>query len=105
MNALLDIAAVYVHFSTTGFVFPKPLPVPREEAERGEEGQVRQRADPGGRSRQEQAVVPLSMLRQRLEGIWASASSNRRLAEVKKEERDENHDTLHTVCRSTYSSM
>lgn len=45
-------------------------------------------------------MVPLSMLRQRLEGIWASASSNRRLAEVKKEERDENHNTLHTVCRN-----
>lgn len=28
------------------------------------------------------AAVPLSMLRQRLEGIWASASSNRRLSEV-----------------------
>lgn len=40
----------------------------------------------GGRRRQQQqqhGVVPLSMLRQRLEGIWASASTNGRLSEVR----------------------
>lgn len=39
--------------------------------------------DPGKAGGRQQAVVPLSMLRQRLKGIWASASTNGRLSEVR----------------------
>ncbi|CBN78159.1 RHD3c, RHD3/Sey1 family GTPase involved in the ER-to-Golgi traffic [Ectocarpus siliculosus] len=62
-----------------GFIFRKPR---RQAGVVGWEGAVRQRAEnPGGRHTLH-APVPLSQLRQRLEGIWTSASSNNRLAEA-----------------------
>ena len=64
-------------FFTEGFVFSKSQR--REGVAR--DGQ-RVEAGAGGEGRQ--AAVPLSMLRQRLEGIWSSASTNERLSEVGK---------------------
>ncbi|CAN0292538.1 unnamed protein product [Ectocarpus sp. 6 AP-2014] len=62
-----------------GFIFRKPR---RQAGVVGREGAGRQRAEnPGGRHTLH-APVPLSKLRQRLEGIWTSASSNNRLAEA-----------------------
>lgn len=55
----------------------------REERSEGSESSESSEGD--GRHDQEgaaAALVPLSMMRRRLEGIWASAKANDRLAEV-----------------------
>lgn len=60
-----------------GYVFPGDR---QEEGERSGKGSPKKGnpGEPGGR-----AMVPLSMLPQRLEGMWASASTNVRLSEVR----------------------
>eukprot|EP00903_Cladosiphon_okamuranus_P005464 g5449.t1 len=90
--------------SHESFVFPKPSS-PRQRANGGEEGQVKQRAKPGGRAGWQQAVVPLSELRQRLEGIWASASSNRRLAEAPRRSEQEGAVAVTALAESCLSEV